>query len=324
MLNSKGEKINLGKYHHATFNGRRTLHLFSLRGFFFGLAAEKLGHKGFRTGRAPKAPLATPSGAATSSGDGEVQARATLKQTGAEPLGIETQNQLDRAAVTFGDITNLHKATIAVSVLSHTAEWHSEQAKELRSAGATIEYELRMMKGAIHYHSRLTMFQALHTKRYESCGIETVWRQSGDLFENHPRVLYSDDMCCKLWDMCVAAVLQHSARNLVFTNGLPRRQTLLCDPDRTIAEGFIQEFRQDCLNYDALSALDYEWAQVLKDRSVFVKRCVQQLRGCLDIEAWALTPRLRCMPRGMSVGFPHCTHQDPKYFVPGASRIPHG
>lgn len=281
MLHSKGEKINLGKYRHATFNGRRTLHLFSLRGFFSGLAAEKLGYKGFRTGKAPKQALVPSLAAARSSGDGEVQASATLKQTGAEPSGIQTQNQLGRAAVTFGDITNLHKASIAVSVLSHTAEWHSEQAKELRSAGATIDYELRMMKGRIHYHSRLTLSQALHTKRYESCGIETSWRRCDDLGQAHPRVLYSEDMCAKLWDMCVAAVLQHCGRNLVFTIGLPRRATLLCDDNQNVVQGFIDEFKEDCAIWDALRDVEYEWAQVFKDRSVFSKRCVQQIAGVL-------------------------------------------
>ena len=146
MLKTNGEKLNLGQYHRATHNGRRTLHLFSLKGFFlFGIAVEKVGYRGFRASSAPKAAKA-PVGAASSSGDGQVLAKETLKQTAAEPTGIQTQNPLDRAAVTLNDMSNYHKASIAVSVLSHTANWHSEQAKTLRSASATIDFELKQMK----------------------------------------------------------------------------------------------------------------------------------------------------------------------------------
>lgn len=105
------------------------------------------------------------------------------------------------------------------------------------------------MKGGIHYHLRLTMFQALHTKRYASCGIETCWRACKGLFDEHPLVLYSDDICGRLWDMCLAAVLQHCGRNLIFARGLPRRQTLLCDSDPLVSQAFVDEFRQDCANW---------------------------------------------------------------------------
>lgn len=135
------------------------------------------------------------------------------------------------------------------------------------------------------------MFQALHTKRYASCGIETSWRACKGLFEEHPRVLYSDDMCGRLWDMCLATVVQHCGRNLIFTHGLPRRQTLLCDPDPLVSQSFVGEFRQDCANWESLQSLEFDWADTCKKRSVFQKRAVQQLRGCLEMEDWQVTSR---------------------------------
>ena len=64
----------------------------------------------------------------------------TLKQAtvNADVVTINAQNQLERAGYYYNQVENLHTATIAAAVLSHTANYHSAQAKILRSASQTL------------------------------------------------------------------------------------------------------------------------------------------------------------------------------------------
>ena len=83
-------KISLGKYQQAVYNGLKTNHLHSLKGFFFSVACVKLGYWQF-TGKSAAAKQSKP-GPASSSKSPAPPAIApgtdlTLKQEGVLVIG---------------------------------------------------------------------------------------------------------------------------------------------------------------------------------------------------------------------------------------------
>ena len=124
----KGETVSLGKYQQSVFNARRAMQLFAFDGFFFGIAARKLGLDRAPTPKAAREVPAAPE---------IVVGAATLSQTRvtADAVTLSSVNQLDRAATTYKEISNIHKSFLATSVLAHTADHHSAQAKALRNVG---------------------------------------------------------------------------------------------------------------------------------------------------------------------------------------------
>jgi len=267
------DKISLGKYQQVTYNAGRTLHHFAVRGFFFGVAAAKFDLKGFVSGASEKkSAVVLP---AIADGDADGGAHSTLKQQNAavQHTGVNTVNQLDKAACTFTDVANYNKAYIAYSILAHIAHVHSKQVKLLRTVDAVIPFELKMMKGSeIYEHARLMMMQAVYLKCYEDCGIHTSWRPVEGMYEDHPCILYSDDKAEMLLGMALAGVLQHEIRSLCFTVGLPRRTTLLCDESDEVANAFLVELRTAYEHHLKLQDIDETWANDQRKRSVFNKR----------------------------------------------------
>jgi len=290
LLNSKGEKVNLGKYHHSTFNGRRPLPEFALRGFYFGIASAKFGYKGMVKG----VPIKQKPPAAQKP---EVD-KPTLKQSAellaAESLSVATQNQLDRASILFSDINVYYKMWIATSCLNHTANYHSAQAVKLRSNQGVIEWELTMMKGAMYDHVRLTVLQPFSSKFYTHTGIEGIWSPVENICVDHPRVAISDQRARQYWDICMTTALELIGRNLPYMCGVPKRQTLLLDEDPAVYNGFIAEFKADCENSDTLMAIEDSWAVTQQKRNCFNKVAVIQLRLCLMKEGWTRTFKLQC------------------------------
>ena len=78
-------------------------------GFFYGTAARKLGYKSHDIKQLlPPKPLVAAAVAATGV-DADVVGEPSTKQTGADTTklsGLQAANQLERAAVTYGDIQN--------------------------------------------------------------------------------------------------------------------------------------------------------------------------------------------------------------------------
>ena len=109
---------------------------------------------------------------------------------------------------------------------------------------------------------------------------------------HHLRVVYSDVLCAKLWDMVFVSIDENVARNLVFDAGLPRRQTLLCDSHPAVVQEFIETFKLDCQARDAFADIDQAWARAGQQRDVFRKPSVKQLRRCLELDDWKATDRM--------------------------------
>ena len=259
----KGDKVSLGKYQQATFNARRTLHLFALKGFFWGIAARKLGLKALDTPKIRSASSVKAKPAEIVVGE------PTLAQTRveADALAANAVNQLDRAAQTYNCIENFHKACIATSVLTLTADWHSKQAKSLRSCAGNLSWELEQLNGGYNHHVRLTVKQITFPKIYANCGIEQTWKaMSVDM--DSPRIAYANDRSQLLWSMCFASVREWEHRNLSYQAGI-RRQTLLLDPRAAVRTGFVDSFKKDCENFQALEKLSEDWADPFQRRSMF-------------------------------------------------------
>jgi hypothetical protein len=293
LLLSKGDKINMGKYQQFVTNGKKTIGLFALKGLLYGFACHMGGHK---VQAPPKPPCATTVGAASSSssvphGAYEVEGKATLKQIGIShdvvaPTGA---NQMIKAAGIYNDISRYYKHNMVISVLSATAKFHSEQNVELRSADAVVPWELEMLKGKVHKHVRLTMYMTIAVKYYDNYGIECGWRPTKVCIAS-ARVQCSDCYVDMLWGLCFALFRQHSARNLTFTHGYPRRFQLLLD--ETSRADFIVELEKDIQYSTEFADIESPWAMKIQRRSVFMRKDVQQLQFCLFIENNIATARL--------------------------------
>jgi hypothetical protein len=164
------------------------------------------------------------------------------------------------------------------------------QSKALRSLGATVPFELEQMGGGCFYTERLSMFSLLYSKGYKDLGMETDWKP--DVFTiGSARLAVSDGFCEMLASLSVAIVEQHCRRNLVFTHGLPRRQTLLLDPIQ--GQRFIDELKLDLAIHQKILDMDFDGQESYVKRSVFGLPAVQQLVQCLQLEGWEITPRTR-------------------------------
>ena len=267
VLRVKGEKVSFGKYQQTVFNSRRTLHQFALKGFYFGIAARKLDLKALQSSALPSKPLRK---AAIANQTELPTGGPTLKQekVDLDKLSINPVNQLDRAAVTFNTIENYHKSFIATSVLTHTADYHTKQAKTLRSTEKGIKWESDQCKGDCHTHVRLTVKQISYTRNYPNCGIETSWKKQL-VDERDPRIAYSCSRSRQLWDCCFASVREWEQRNMSFQAG-HRRQVLILDDDDKVADAYLAEFKGDGDKDDELMQLDDEWAE-LYQKKVFVE-----------------------------------------------------
>ena len=269
------------------------IHLFPLKGFYFGIAARKLGLHALNTPK-PKSSKRT-STKSSSSKDAPmpeiVVGEPTLEQTrvDADKVAVNSVNQLDRAAQTYNNLQNMHKAFLATSVLSHTADYHSNQAKCLRNIDGNRTWELGQLNGECHKHVRLTIAQVAFTRNYTSCGIEQNWRPL-TIDINDPRISYSNGQSKLLWAMCFASAREWEHRNLAYQAG-PRRQTLLTDPSEHVRNAYIHEFAKDTTNHDTLADIKEEWAEAFQNRSIFKRLNVIQLRRCLDVEDWIATER---------------------------------
>ena len=164
----------------------------------------------------PKQPAAAAEPVVSAAaGDDLVVGAPTLKQTGVcedklTPTGV---NQLERAAVTFGDVGALHKHWCATVGLSATATWHSEQSKTLRNPDSIRKWELAAIKGKCDDHVRTTISQLKVTTHYAKCGIETHW-PSLTISSADPRVAYADDRSRLLWRMLFSCGREWEHRNM--------------------------------------------------------------------------------------------------------------
>ena len=145
-----------------------------------------------------------------------------------------------------------------------------------------------MMKGECHQYESEVVKAFLDTKKYDGMGIETQW-SGGTIQLAHPRVSLSDDFASMLGDVMAATVLELTRRNLTFTHGVPRRQTLLLD--EASRDAYMKEFQRDAILYDKLVGSCFKGQEFIVSRSVFQLTSVKQLLACLNADDWTWTPR---------------------------------
>jgi hypothetical protein len=307
MLFSKQEKTNMGKYQQFVRTGKKSLPLFALKGLLYRYACHVLGVK-YKLADAKPAPAVAALGAAADAPMPVVAAaaaidRPTLKQQAVTTADVSpiVENQLQKAAGIYSDMTRYHKHNLIVSVMHATMVFHSEQNKQLRSCTGGAEWELRMLKGAIHDHTRLTMYTTQALKYYNDFGIELGWRPVDAICINHPRVKFSDDQAAMLWDLCFAVTRGHVGRNLVFTHGYPKRFALLTD-DST-RDAALALLKKDRLFDELVQTMEDDWARKFNRRSVFQRLTVKQVVLCIDVEGGLCTERYRHLwtQRGLSL-----------------------
>ena len=162
------------------------------------------------------------------------------------------------------------------------------QSKKLRDLSSTIDFEIDQMTGGAGYTERMSMYCISFAKGYEDLGIETAWPQQ-TIGSTHARVALNDDVAELLASLSVEITAELCRRNLSFTHGLPRRQTLLISPEHSAA--FLEEFRQDLHNFETIQRDVFPGQEAFLARSVFQLASVQQLVGVLKDTGFQITPR---------------------------------
>ena len=198
---------------------------------------------------------------------------------------------LTSKAQTFTDVAVFEKMAIACLTLESTAKFRSDEARQLRTAKGALDWELAIMQGNVHSIVKKVMSLLSNRQNYEDFGIETEFIamevSSRDLICS-----IQDERCKYLWDFICSVVVQHETRNLSFTDGLPRRQTLLLSPKEADVDTFLTELRIDLAVDIALDKIGEDWSQTQHKCSVFRLSSVQQLWRCCDEVGWQLTERL--------------------------------
>ena len=126
---------------------------------------------------------------------------------------------------------------------------------------------------------------------YTDFGLACDWRPGHKLRIVDCSVSVADSRAGMLWDMVMNAILEVKHRSLEYEVGLPKRQALLLHSDNIKVNEFIESVKSDWAGFQALKAIDAPWAKPFLHRSIFNKRCVQQLVLCLEEENWINTER---------------------------------
>ena len=220
------------------------------------------------------------------------EGKPTLKQYGisADACSVAVENQLDRAAVTFGDINNFNKAWICTSVLSHCATWHLSQVKKLRSCKSSLEWELEQLLGGCHGYIRSAIQQITVSTNYSKCGIEQTFRPTM-IAVSDVRVQVSNDNAAALWDLAFATAREAELRSLQYVAGYPKRATLLLHSVPAIRQQFFMDVKRDFELWEEFCKFNDDWTETFKKRACWQKVDVQQLVGCCREENWEATTR---------------------------------
>ena len=226
-----------------------------------------------------------------------VEGKATLKQTGIaeDQLRLSSGsifNQLEKAAIFFNDINNYHKCQIPSIILRSVALLHSEQAKTLRSLDHVIPFELKYLCSTVHDAPRVVMAELTTQKHYEKFGLTTEWRSGSTFALQDAIVETNNDRATLVWDVVMSTVLDAEWRSLEWLGGHTRRITLLLHSDPVVVDKYIEELKQDWINYQELDELQATWSIAMCDRSLFVARCVLQVVLLLQLDGWTFTARL--------------------------------
>ncbi len=163
------------------------------------------------------------------------------------------------------------------------------QSKTLPSLSASAPFEIKQMLGACHLPEKLSMQAMVQYKGYAELGIQTEW-VAQQLHVGHPMVALSGENAELLASLTLGIVSEHVRRNLVFTHGLPKRQSLLLGSAEN-RDSFILQLRKDYDNFERMLDESSDSVGRLAERSVFKLAAVEQLMGCLAEEGWQATPR---------------------------------
>ena len=191
---------------------------------------------------------------------------------------------------TFTDVAVFEKMAIACLTLESTANFRSDEARQLRTGKGALAWELAMMQGNVHVLVKKMMSILINRQNYVDFGLEAEFPamevSSRDLICS-----IQDERCKYLWDFICSVGIQHETRNLSFTDGLPRRRTLLLSPNEAEVDTFLTELRIDLAVDNALGQIGDDWSQAQHKCSVFRLSSVQQLWRCCDEVGWQLTER---------------------------------
>mmetsp|Transcript_138977 Transcript_138977/g.245591 ORF Transcript_138977/g.245591 Transcript_138977/m.245591 type:complete len:743 (-) Transcript_138977:35-2263(-) len=244
-------------------------------------------------------PAAAPAAAASSSAAGpavlaaDADAKPSMKQSGVQNLFAAGGNQLSRAARSFSDQEMLARHAVACCVLQPIAEWHSTQAKTLRSLEESRVWEAKMCLGHCHHVSRLMVSLLRTTNKFGWFGIEVCWpeQQQASLLE--PAIVVSDERAQLLWHTVTIALAEVESRKLQYLYHPRRRLTLVIDQPQAVVEAYVAEVRKDWTIHKELLDLreTNQWAVDVSSSSVYETRPCQQVALLLESQDFVATVR---------------------------------
>jgi len=200
------------------------------------------------------------------------------------------------------------------------ARFRSTEARELRNDEESRDWELCQMRGGIHRPNRAVLQATFQVGNLEKFGMDRHWQEIPEMSGLHILVVLNDRAAAFAWDFCTATILEWEQRLLPFTEGLPRRQTMLLSPIEDEQKAFIDDVLLSSKIFNSLVVDESDWTRSFTRSSVFQKTDVQQLVGCIEEEDCKVTDRLsmRCLQQHyflwnylfslLSSKALHCTH----------------
>jgi len=181
---------------------------------------------------------------------------------------------------------------ISALILESIARFRSAEARTLRNDKESCQWELDMMRGAIYKPTRSILEASFTYNNYKNFGIDREWGEMCGMSGNHILVVVNDRMTAFVWDFASTCIMEFESRIITFSEGLPRKQTILLSDQKSELDAFIAGVRLDKMVFDALVLDDQEWSRRFVRTSVFQRTSVEQLWRCLEEEGWEYTERL--------------------------------
>jgi len=273
-LHAKGKKVNLGDYMAPITAARTDIKSFSLKSLILGVCCYRLGLKTVPRRKAdPKAKAkakAAPTALAITDDDhlaivpvgvAKDDTDVTTRKAAFHMQGSAVKgNQLERAFQAYSNFANHFKQRIICNCLGYMELWQGKMNQELRSCDAVVDWELKMLRGEIYDHLRMTCVVMSSPRLFAEMGVEVDWSAQASIATDDARVEESDQYAQLIWGVCSSTICARAERLLLMTEGYPRVLVKCLDPD--MREECIANFRQDIEQYAVLLNVERPWVDV--------------------------------------------------------------
>ena len=255
-LLKKGEKVGLCRFMWAIYKAKSEDKFWNRRALLYAILSLQLGYESQKK-RCEIFKRPAPKVRRLESSPVDVADGRTTMSQGDKVLQIKaaSQNQAHIAAIVYSDREYQFLMRTICFATDSVVQWHSEQNAGLRSASATIPWELSQYSGKMHEPFIGTMKAPLELKTLAKLGVVVEWG-AGDLAKlsggdsGYGEGLENNERCTTLLRMAFALARRRILRTAPMISGWPLRFVCILDP--AMRPQTIGDLRQDKANFDML------------------------------------------------------------------------